>query len=76
MAASATDLAANTKTLLTHVRNRALQATDEATYRLLLLDQALIQLGSLAYGSFGNKISRPSEAVALYRVIAGWYLER
>jgi len=69
------DLSVNTLNLLQHVRRRALQATDEATYRLLLLDQALIQLGSLSYGSFGNKIARPTDAVALYRAIAGWYLK-
>lgn len=68
------DLATNTVTLLQCVRKRAMQVTDEATYRLLLLDQALIQLGSLAYGSFGNKIVRPSDAVAIYRSIAGSYL--
>ncbi len=70
------DLATNTVTLLQQVRKRALKLTDEATYRLLLLDQALIQLGSLAYGSFGNKITQPSDAVAVYRAIARWYLAR
>lgn len=72
---TASNLAVNTMTLLQHIRKRALQATAEATYRLLLLDQALIQLGSIAYGSFGNKISRPSDAISLYRAIVGRYLE-
>lgn len=71
---AADDLATNTVSLLQHIRRRALQATDESTYRLLLLDQALIQLGALAYGSFGNKIASPEDAVALYRSIGSWLL--
>jgi hypothetical protein len=69
------DIAVNTGRLLSLLREKALQESAVSVYRRLLLDSALIQLGSLLYGLSGNKIQRQPEAVELYRCLARWELE-
>lgn len=64
----------NTTSLMALLRERALQETDLAVYSLLLLDQALMQLGSLVHGVTANKIIRPLDAAEIYRSIAEWCL--
>ena len=66
------DLAKNVLELLGLIRDHALKVTDEKTYKVLLLDQAMIQFGSLCYGSFGNKVRQPLDALNLYTMIAAW----
>lgn len=67
------DALRNTAALLVLLRERALKETDLPVYSLLLLDQALMQLGSLVHGVTANKIASPVDAVELYRLIAAWY---
>ncbi|HWD41019.1 MAG TPA: hypothetical protein VG944_19380, partial [Fimbriimonas sp.] len=71
---ASSNIESNTTTLLKQIRERAMKITDAKTYQLLLLDQAMIQFGSLVYGSFGNKIAQPKDAFELYRAIARAYL--
>lgn len=67
----------NTARLLNRLRPRALETTAISEYRILLLDYALVQLGSLARSSpeSGNKVKRADDAIALYRALAKWNLK-
>lgn len=62
----------NTRGMIKALRNEALTELDGRFYCLLLLDEVLIQLGSLALGTSQNKITRAYDAVELYRLLATW----
>ena len=62
----------NTHEMLKALRREALTELGGRIYCLLLLDEILAQLGSLAFGTSQNKITRAYDAVELYRLIAAW----
>lgn len=62
----------NTREMIKALRCEALTELEGRIYCLLLLDEILIQLGSLAFGTSQNKITRAYDAVELYRLLAGW----
>lgn len=55
------------------IREAAASWNDWDVYSLMVFDFALVQLGGLAYGSSGNKISDPLSAVYLLAVVADWH---
>jgi CheY-like chemotaxis protein len=55
------------------IREAATNWNDLEIYALVVFDSALIQFGSLAYGSSGNKISEPRSALHLLIAVANWY---
>jgi len=55
------------------IREAAASWNDWDVYSLMVFDFALLQLGGLAYGSSGNKISDPVSAVYLLAVVADWH---
>jgi hypothetical protein len=62
----------NTMALTKNIREEAISEIDERVYSCLLLDQALIQLGTLSYGTSQNMIYRAQDAAALCRILSGW----
>jgi hypothetical protein len=62
----------NTHTMLTAIRKLALRETTKRCYVLMLFDQVLIQLGSLAYGTANNKIYNAFDAIELYHYLSYW----
>lgn len=62
----------NTHEMLKALRREALTELGGRIYCLLLLDEILAQLGSLAFGTSQNKITHAYDAVELYRLIAAW----
>jgi hypothetical protein len=62
----------NTLALISAVRQEALAEAKEEIYAVLLMDQALIQLGGLAFDSTQNRIRRPLEAGRLVTLLAAW----
>lgn len=62
----------NTHEMIKAVRREAMTELGGRVYCLLLLDEILIQLGSLAFGTSQNKITRAYDAVELYRLLAAW----
>jgi hypothetical protein len=55
------------------VREAATNWNNLEIYALVVFDSALIQFGSLAYGSSGNKVSEPRSALHLLIAVANWY---
>ena len=66
------DLAQNTFKLVSEIRSKAFQQEDSFLYTLMVFDNALIQLGSLAFGHSRNKIANPRDAVRLAAYSARW----
>lgn len=62
----------NTHEMIKALRREALTELEGRIYCLLLLDETLIQLGSLSFGTSQNKIVRAYDAVELYRLLAAW----
>jgi hypothetical protein len=46
---------------------------DSEIYALMVFDFMLIQVGGLAFGSFGNRIVDESSAAYLLVVVGEWY---
>lgn len=65
-------MAKNTFKLISEIRSKAFQQEDSFLYRLMVFDNALIQLGSLAFGHSRNKIANPKDAVRLVAYTARW----
>lgn len=70
--AAHSDLVINTFKLISELRSKALQQADEYIYALMVFDNALIQLGGLAFGPSCNKIANPQEAARLAAYAARW----
>jgi CheY-like chemotaxis protein len=62
----------NTHEMVKALRREALTELEGHIYCLLLLDETLIQLGSLSFGTSQNKIVRAYDAVELYRLLSVW----
>jgi CheY-like chemotaxis protein len=62
----------NTHEMIKALRREALTELEERIYCLLLMDEVLIQIGSLAFGTSQNKVMRAYDAVELYRLLAKW----
>lgn len=62
----------NTHEMIKAIRREALTELEGRIYCLLLLDEILTQLGSLAFGTSQNKITRAYDAVELHRLLAVW----
>jgi CheY-like chemotaxis protein len=62
----------NSFEMVREIRGAAASRSDEAVYRLMVFDQALIQLGGLSWGLSGNKIGDPKDAVKLLALVANW----
>lgn len=62
----------NTHEMIKAIRREALTELEGRIYCLLVLDEILIQLGSLSFGTSQNKITRAYDAVELYRLLAVW----
>ena len=60
----------------TALRSRCLSGpaddTESALYAVLVFDQALVQLGSLAWGVSRNKVRNPSDAARLVAYAGDW----
>lgn len=65
----------NSLALISAVRGQALSECNEDIYAVLLMDQVLVQLSGLAFGTTQNKIKRPVEVVQLFALLTKW-LER
>jgi len=63
---------AATLSLIVALRRHALNDCSEAAYALLLMDYLLIQIGGIAFGSTGNKIVVPRDAVRLFGFLSTW----
>jgi CheY-like chemotaxis protein len=66
------DLARNTIRLITSLRLKALEQADLFVYKLMVFDNALIQLGGLAFGPSCNKITNAKDAALLVGLTARW----
>ena len=66
------DLARNTFKLISEIRAKAFEQEDAYLYSLMVFDNALIQLGGLAFGPSCNKIANPKDAVLLAAYSARW----
>jgi hypothetical protein len=62
----------NVLTFVAALRREALLECKPETYSVLLMDQVLIQLGGLAFGTSQNRIRRPIDAVWLFRLLSKW----
>jgi CheY-like chemotaxis protein len=64
----------NTRALVQELRLHALQQckSPTPTYAILLLDEVLIQLGGLAFGTSQNKIYCQADAMELFRYLRAW----
>jgi CheY-like chemotaxis protein len=62
----------NTREMIKALRREALMELEGRIYCLLLMDEVLIQLGSLAFGTSQNKVTRAYDAVELYRLLSVW----
>jgi phosphotransferase family enzyme len=63
----------STRGLIQALRPYALQhCKAPLTYAILLLDEVLIQLGGLSFGTSQNKIYRESDAIDLFRYLSTW----
>jgi CheY-like chemotaxis protein len=67
------DLARNTLKLISEIRLQALQRAEPYVYALMVFDNALMQLGGLAFGSSCNKICNPRDAAFLAALAACWF---
>ena len=66
------DLARNTFKIISEIRSRAIEQSDSDLYKLMVFDNALIQLGGLSFGPSCNKIGNPKDAVLLAALAALW----
>jgi CheY-like chemotaxis protein len=66
------DLARNTMKLIVEIRRQALKRAESSIYALMIFDNAVMQLGGLAFGSSCNKIFNPKEAAYLAALAARW----
>jgi len=66
------DLARNTFKLISEIRAKAFEQEDPYLYSLMVFDNALIQLGGLAFGPSCNKIANPKDAILLAAHSARW----
>jgi len=69
----ATDRQRNTFMLIQSIREAALRRATPDVYALMVLDQALLQLGGLSFGSSYNKISNMRDACLLAALASRWY---
>ncbi|MEO6326252.1 MAG: hypothetical protein ABIT01_05630 [Thermoanaerobaculia bacterium] len=74
VASASSDHNANTREFVRQLRIHALQGCSAPglTYPLLLLDEVLIQIGGLAFGTSQNKIYRDADAIELFRYVRDW----
>lgn len=70
--ASGSDLARNTAKLLAEIRRYVSSTRDPHIYALMVFDNALVQLGGLAFGRSQNKIQNPKDAALLAVYAARW----
>jgi CheY-like chemotaxis protein len=61
-----------TAKLVIEIRKQALQVADLKSYAIAVFDNALIQLGGLAFGLSTNKISIPRDAALVSGLTAAW----
>jgi hypothetical protein len=66
------DLARNTLKLISEIRAKAFEQETSYLYGLMVFDNALIQLGGLAFGPSCNKIASPKDAALLAAYSARW----
>ena len=66
------DLARNTFRLISEIRSKAVNQSDAYLYKLMVFDNALIQLGGLSFGPSCNKIGNPKDAVLLAALASLW----
>lgn len=66
------DLARNTLKLISEIRAKAFEQETSYLYGLMVFDNALIQLGGLAFGPSFNKIASPKDAALLAAYSARW----
>lgn len=70
--AEAPDTLRNTIEFVAALRREALHECRPDVYAVLLMDQVLIQLGGLAFGTSNNRIRRPLDSVRLFELLTGW----
>ena len=63
----------NTVEFVRTLRKHSEASNDLMIYALMVFDSVLIQVGSLAFGSTGNRIQDERSAVYLLAVVARWY---
>jgi hypothetical protein len=63
----------NTISFIQAIRRRAFQRSPKDLYALMVVDNALLQLGGLAFGSALNKIAAPKAACLLAALASNWY---
>jgi len=66
-------LGRNTVEFVRTLRKHSEASNDLTIYALMVFDSALIQAGSLAFGSTGNRIQDARSAIYLLAVVARWY---
>jgi CheY-like chemotaxis protein len=64
----------NVLAVVSAVRRQALQECRVELYAILLMDEVLMQLGGLAFGSTQNRIKRPLDAAKLFGLLASWLI--
>jgi hypothetical protein len=69
----ATDREKNTFTFIRGIREVAEQFSEPHIYALMVVDNALLQLGGLDFGSSYNKIVSPHDACLLAGLTSRWY---
>jgi CheY-like chemotaxis protein len=67
-------LGRNTVEFVRTLRKQSEAWNDLTIYALMVFDSALIQVGSLAFGSTGNRIQDERSAIYLLGVVARWYI--
>ena len=73
--AAEADHKSNQLLFATALRSRCLNGgseTESAIYAVLVFDQALVQLGSLAWGVSRNKVKNPRDAAILAAYAGNW----
>jgi hypothetical protein len=63
----------NTVEFVRTLRKHSEASNDLMIHALMVFDSALIQIGSLAFGSTGNRIQDERSAIYLLAVVARWY---
>lgn len=71
--AEATDREKNTFAFIQGIREVAFQYAGPHIYALMVVDNALLQLGGLDFGSSYNKIVNPQDACLLAALASRWY---
>jgi CheY-like chemotaxis protein len=63
----------NTVEIVRELRKHAEASNDLTIYALMVFDAVLIQAGSLAFGTTGNRIQDERSAIYLLAVVSRWY---